>query len=323
MGERAARTPESVARAVDALERLIDGRRVAVLTGAGLSTDSGIPDYRGDGSKPRRTPMTAQRFVSDEADRKRYWAGSALGWKRMRDVQPNAGHVALARLEAAGVVAGVATQNVDSLHQRAGTKRLIELHGHLRTVSCLRCGTPETRESLDARLRQLNPWLPADLDEVPLNPDGDAEVARVDEMVVPACLVCGGMLKPDVVFFGEFVRPENREAAEALVDDADVLLSVGSSLVVNTGRRLIHRARRADKPVAIINRGPTAADHEAELRVEGGTSEVLAALAARLRVPAPARPDLARPGQAPAPARQDPAPARQDPAPARQDPAPA
>ncbi|MGO2112854.1 MAG: Sir2 family NAD-dependent protein deacetylase [Pseudoclavibacter sp.] len=272
----------SVEDAADAIARVIGGRRVAVLTGAGLSTDSGIPDYRGDGSKPRTNPMTAQRFVGDEAARKRYWAGSALGWRRMRDTSPNAGHLALASLERAGVVAGIATQNVDSLHAAAGTVRLIELHGHLRTVSCLACGTPETRESLDARLRALNPWLPRDLDEVPLNPDGDAEVVGVDGMVVPACLVCGGMLKPDVVFFGEFVRPENRMAAEALVDDADVLLSAGSSLAVNTGRRLIHRARRGGKPVAIIKRGPTAADREADLRIEGGTSEVLSVLAARL-----------------------------------------
>lgn len=267
---------------LDDLALLVDGRRVAVLTGAGLSTDSGIPDYRGDGSRPRRQPMTAQRFLADGEARKRYWAGSALGWMRFNAARPNPGHLALAALERAGVVTGIATQNVDGLHARAGSRRLVELHGHLRTVTCLACGTSESRASLDARLRAANPWLPTDPDAVPLGPDGDAEFAQIDSMVVPVCTVCGGTLKPDVVFFGELVRPADRAAAEALVDEADVLLSAGSSLVVNTGLRLVHRARRAGTPVAIVNRGETAADALADVRLEGGTSELLAALAERL-----------------------------------------
>lgn len=267
---------------IDDLARLVEGRRVAVLTGAGLSTDSGIPDYRGDGSKPRRAPMTLQRFEATEDARRRYWAGSALGWVRMGRARPNAGHAALVDFERAGVVAGIATQNVDSLHLEAGSTRVVELHGHLRTVSCMWCGASESREALNARLLGDNPWLPTDPEEVPLNPDGDAEISGVDRLVVPACLRCGGVLKPDVVFFGEVVRAEHRRAAEQLVDEADVLLSAGSSLVVNTGRRLIHRARRNGTPVAIVNRGPTEADHEADLRLEGGTSELLAELAARL-----------------------------------------
>lgn len=267
---------------VDALARLLRGRRVAVLTGAGMSTDSGIPDYRGDGSRPRRQPMTVQRFVESEAARRRYWAGSALGWARIDRAEPNAGHLALAALERVGAVVGVATQNVDSLHARAGTNRVVELHGSLRTVSCLACGSTEARESLDARLHAANPWLPTDPDSVPLNPDGDADIEHVDDVVVPSCTACGGVLKPDVVFFGEFVRPDDRAAAEAMVDEADVLLSAGTSLVVNTGRRLVHRARRDGKPVAIVNRGETAADAQADLRVEGGTSDVLSALASRM-----------------------------------------
>lgn len=267
---------------LDELARLLSDGRAAVLTGAGMSTDSGIPDYRGDGSRPRREPMTVQRFLGDEAARRRYWAGSALGWVRMDRAQPNAGHEALAALEHAGVAAGIATQNVDSLHARAGSRRVVELHGHLRTVSCVRCGHVESRASLAARLRAANPWLPADPESVPLNPDGDAEIDNVDALVIPVCTVCGGTLKPDVVFFGELVRPENREAAEALVDEADSLLVAGSSLVVNTGLRLVHRARRQGKPVSIINRGATAADELATVRVEGGTTEALAGLAERL-----------------------------------------
>lgn len=290
MIDEAAEVAESspdVARQLDELEGVVAGRSVAVLTGAGMSTDSGIPDYRGDGSRPRRQPITVQRFLDDELARRRYWAGSALGWVRMNRARPNAGHFALAAMEAAGAVAGVATQNVDSLHAEAGSRRVVELHGHLRTVSCLDCGASESRASLDARLRASNPWLPRDPDSVPLNPDGDAEIHGADGLLVPVCLVCGGMLKPDVVFFGEFVRPEHRDRAQALVDEAEVLVTAGSSLIVNTGRRLVHRARRLGKPVVVINRGPTAADDEADLRLEGGTSELLAAMSLRLTSDAP------------------------------------
>lgn len=262
-----------------ALVELLRDRPTAVLTGAGLSTDSGIPDYRGDGSKPRRSPMTFQRFVASEDARRRYWAGSSMGWLRFARSRPNDGHVALADLERAGVVTGIATQNVDGLHRRAGSQRVLELHGSLDTVSCLDCGTRFPRAEVDVRLREVNPWLPTDPDLVPLNPDGDAEFAEIDRFVVPPCPVCGGILKPDVVFFGEFVRPETTTAAEALVDEADALLVAGSSLVVNTGVRLVHRAKRRGIPVGIVNRGPTETDALADVRIEGGTSEVLRALA--------------------------------------------
>lgn len=273
----------------DALAALLAGRRTAVLTGAGLSTDSGIPDYRGDGSKPRRNPMTFHRFVSSEDARRRYWAGSAMGWLRFARAQPNAGHLALADLQHAGHVDGIATQNVDGLHRRAGTTGLVELHGSLDTVTCLDCGTTIPRAAFDALLRERNPWLPDDPDAVPLNPDGDAEFTEIDTFVVPPCPVCGGMLKPDVVFFGEFVRPEVTRAGERLVDRSDALLVAGSSLAVNTGVRLVHRAKRAGLPVAIVNRGPTAVDALADVRVEGGTSDVLASLAEAL-TGAPPRP---------------------------------
>lgn len=263
---------------IEALTRLLRGRRTAVLTGAGLSTASGIPDYRGDGSRPRTQPMTVQRFLAAEEARKRYWAGSAIGWARMRRATPNAGHRALANLERSGIVAGIATQNVDSLHTAAGSRRVVELHGHLRTVSCLACGTSEPRESLDARLRRQNPWLPADPDSVLTRPDGDADITGVERMIVPACLACGGLLKPDVVFFGELVSVANRAAAEALVDEADAVLAVGTSLVVNTGLRLVHRARRAGLPIAIVNRTPTAADAVADVHLEADASEVLTAV---------------------------------------------
>lgn len=269
---------------LDALASLLQGRRVAVLTGAGMSTDSGIPDYRGDGSRPRTNPMTVQRFLETAEARQRYWAGSAVGWQRIRDARPNAGHLALARLERAGVVTGIATQNVDSLHSAAGSQRVVELHGHLRTVSCVTCGRSEPRASLDARLRAENPWLPADPATVAIRPDGDADLAGLERMRVPACRACGGVLKPDVVFFGEFVDPQQRAAAEALVDEADAVLAVGTSLVVNTGLRLVHRAKRAGLPVGIVNRTPTPADEQAAVRVTGGASAVLTALADRLSV---------------------------------------
>ena len=266
----------------DALAELLASRRTVVVTGAGLSTDSGIPDYRGDGSRPRSTPMTIERFLGDEASRQRYWAGSALGWRRMAAAAPNDGHRALAALERAGRVSGIATQNVDGLHGKAGSQRVTELHGHLRTVSCLACGRVETRDHLDARLRAANPWLPRSLHEAPMRPDGDAEIERVAELKVPVCEVCGGMLKPDVVFFGELVRPADRAAAEALVDASEALLVAGSSLVVNTAVRLVHRAERAGLPVAILNRTPTPLDDRADVVVRAGATETLTALAGRL-----------------------------------------
>lgn len=262
------------------LAELLRTHRAAVLTGAGMSTDSGIPDYRSPG-RPVRTPMTWQEFSESEERRRRYWAGAAVGWPKFDRARPNAGHLALAALERDGEVTGVATQNIDSLHTLAGSRHVIELHGHLRSVRCTSCGTIEPRDSLLARMRAANPMLREIDGDLEANPDGDAAIpaALVDSFRIPVCLVCGGMLAPNVVMFGQLANGRDTAAAAELVDGSEALLVIGSSLAVNTGVRLVHRARRAGKPVAIVNRGPTAADGLAAIRIEGGASAVLERLA--------------------------------------------
>jgi len=267
---------DAVRRAVDALA----GRRVAVLTGAGVSTDSGIPDYRGAGT-PVRTPMTAQQFLSSDAARQRYWVGSHLGWRAFAAAQPNGGHAALAALERAGIATGVITQNVDGLHVRAGSRRVVELHGTMRRVGCTHCGQVFDRRDLAVRVEADNPWITVP-DGVALGPDGDVLPHSSDGFVVPECSVCGGVLKPDVVFFGEFIPPEKFREAEQLVHASEALLVAGSSLVVNSGIRLVERARRRRLPVVIVNRGETRADARATVKVEAGTTETLQALAGAL-----------------------------------------
>lgn len=265
---------------LDAALGLMRGARVAVLTGAGVSTDSGIPDYRGEGA-PVRTPMTFQAFLASEPARKRYWAGSHLGWRNFGSAQPNTGHVALADLEAGDVVSGIVTQNVDGLHRRAGSRHVVELHGGMDRVLCLTCGQHYARQAIADRLAELNPAI--DLDTaIRLRPDGDVEVDDVDAMVIPACTVCGGILKPDVVFFGEFVPADTYQAAAALVQGADTLLVAGSSLVVNSGVRLLELARRRRMPIIVVNRGITKGDSRAAVKIDAGTSETLAAMAAAL-----------------------------------------
>lgn len=269
---------------LSALETAVDvlrGRSIAVVTGAGVSTDSGIPDYRGEGA-PVRTPMTIQDFLSDEEHRRRYWAGSHLGWRRFTSVEPNAGHRALASMEATGAVIGVLTQNVDGLHRRAGSRRVVDLHGAMGQVRCLECGQFFARESVAARLAAANPWLDS-ASEVELAPDGDVVTEHLDGFVIPVCTVCGGVLKPDVVFFGELIPSERFHAAAAVVRVADSLLIAGSSLVVNSGIRLLDIASRRNIPVVIINRGPTRGDKRATVRLEAGTSETLVAIAQRLQ----------------------------------------
>lgn len=266
-----------------AFERILEvlsGGVTAVLTGAGVSTDSGIPDYRGEGA-PRRTPMTFQHFLGDDDYRRRYWAGSELGWTRFSTVRPNAGHGALARLEAAGRINGVVTQNVDGLHVRAGSRHVVDLHGSMSRVRCLTCGQEFSRDDVGDRIRSLNPWIVApSADE--LGPDGDVVPERLADFSVPDCSNCGGMLKPDIVFFGEFVPADKFAQASALVDRADALLVAGSSLVVNSGIRLLERARRRRIPALIVNRGETRGDARAEVKLDAGASEVLTALADRL-----------------------------------------
>ncbi|MFT4214031.1 MAG: Sir2 family NAD-dependent protein deacetylase [Microbacterium sp.] len=272
-----AQTASAVARAAIALA----GRHIAVLTGAGVSTDSGIPDYRGQGSRVR-TPMTAQQFLSSDAARRRYWVGSHLGWRAFAGAEPNGGHAALAELEESGIATGVVTQNVDGLHVRAGSRRVVELHGTMRRVQCTHCGQVFDRRDVARRVETDNPWITVP-DAVELGPDGDVLPTSSDGFVVPDCSVCGGMLKPDVVFFGEYIPAVKFQEAERIVASSDALLIAGSSLVVNSGIRLLERARRRRLPIVIVNRGETRADARAAVKIDGGTTEVLRALATALR----------------------------------------
>ncbi|HEX5862096.1 MAG TPA: NAD-dependent protein deacetylase [Nocardioides sp.] len=258
---------------------LLLGRPLVVLTGAGLSTDSGIPDYRGPGSTAR-TPMTIAEFRSGPAARQRYWARSHLGWGRMRGAAPNAGHHALARLDPELLI----TQNVDGLHEQAGSRRLVALHGRISDVTCLDCRTTTTRRALQSRLAEANPGFAERHADVLSRPDGDVELDDTSSFEVPGCNDCGGVLKPDVVFFGENVPAERVERCYAAVDDlADsrgVLLVAGSSLTVMSGFRFVRRAARAGTPVVIVNRGQTRGDELATYKLEAGCSEFLTLLAA-------------------------------------------
>jgi NAD-dependent SIR2 family protein deacetylase len=257
---------------------LLRDRPLVVLTGAGLSTDSGIPDYRGPGA-PTRLPMTYQEFVSGPAARQRYWARSHLGWGRMRGAEPNAGHEALARLGAELLI----TQNVDGLHEQVGTPRLVALHGRVADVVCLDCRTTSARAALQERLTDLNPGFAERHAAVTSRPDGDVDLEQTADFVVPGCAGCGGVLKPDVVFFGENVPPARvtrcYDAVDALVGLDGALLVAGSSLTVMSGLRFVRRAAKAATPVVIVNRGETRGDPLATVRVEAGCSEFLTALA--------------------------------------------
>jgi len=265
---------------VEALRALMEGKRVSVLTGAGCSTESGIPDYRGpQGSLKKRSPMRYQEFMKDAQARQRYWARSLVGWSRFAESRPNAGHHALARLEAAGVVTGLVTQNVDGLHGQAGSTRVVELHGSLHRVRCRQCGGTRGREDFQRELVALNPESPSWGAE--LAPDGDAELspALIAHFEVPPCRACGGILKPDVVFFGENVPLPTVEAARMRITEADVLLVVGSSLEVFSGFRFVRAAAEQGMPIAILNQGPTRGDALASLRLDAAAGETLEALA--------------------------------------------
>lgn len=265
---------------IDRAAELLNGKLISVLTGAGISTDSGIPDYRGEGAAVRN-PMTFQQFQGAPGFRKRYWAGSHVGWKRFVASAPNDGHSALAEFERRGVSNGVITQNVDGLHLQAGSTRVVDVHGSIDRARCLRCGQYYARTPLAQRIDELNPWL-EESESHTLNPDGDAEVHDVDAFVIPECTVCGGMLKPDVVFFGEFVPTRKFQLASSLVDQSEALIVAGSSLVVNSGIRLVERALRKKIPLVIINRGTTKADRRADVKLDGGASVILRELLERL-----------------------------------------
>ncbi|MHB1169032.1 MAG: NAD-dependent protein deacetylase [Longimicrobiales bacterium] len=262
---------------------LLRNRRIVVLAGAGMSTESGIPDYRGAGTPTRRAPVQYQEFVRSDSARARYWSRSTIGWPRMRDAQPNAAHHALARMEQADHIAGLITQNVDGLHHAAGSRRVVELHGSLAHVRCIACGTQVSRDEFQQQLLTLNAdWPPLRFPEtVELRPDGDAELPAeaIADFQVPACDVCGGIMKPDVVFFGENVAGDVLREAWSVFESGDVLLVTGSSLAVYSGRRFIDRATRDGVPIAVVNRGPTRADEVAAVKVDGTLGVVLPALA--------------------------------------------
>jgi len=266
------------------LARLIGQGGVLVLSGAGLSTESGIPDYRGPSGafKRNHTPMTYQAFTRDPASRHRYWARSFLGWRQMQVAEPNEGHRAVARLQRTGVLNGVITQNVDGLHQAAGAQDVLELHGALARVICLDCGDLTARQRLDERLRAANPDFHAQADQV--NPDGDVDLP--DEVLsgftMVDCERCGGMIKPDVVFFGETVPRRRVDRSFDLVDGAGCLLVLGSSLTVMSGFRFVLRAAKLGTPVVIVNQGETRGDRHAAVRIDEPLGVVLPRLADRL-----------------------------------------
>lgn len=263
----------------DRLRQFIEGhRRIFVLTGAGCSTASGIPDYRDDnGEWKRRPPVMFQAFRSQDEVYRRYWARAYAGWARFNTAAPGAAHRALAAWERRGTLARLVTQNVDGLHQRAGSRAVIDLHGRLDVVVCLDCRARTSREALQAILADANPhWTAAAV----VAPDGDADIdaALVASFTPPACPACGGRLKPDVVFFGENVPPARYEDARAALADADALLVAGSSLMVFSGFRFAKQAHEAGLPIAIVNRGRTRADDLATIKVEDDVGTVLSAV---------------------------------------------
>lgn len=243
------------------------------LTGAGMSTDSGIPDYRGPGSVDRK-PMTYQEFVSGPEARRHYWARSYVGWSRMHRAEPNAGHLALARLQQAGVCRGLITQNVDGLHERAGSPAYA-LHGRIAEVVCLGCRVQTSRETLQHRMAELNPGWLAQHGDVADRPDGDVELSETAGFLVPDCDRCGGALKPDVVYFGENVPKPRVQRCYDLVDTAPAVLVLGSSLTVMSGLRFVRHAAKRGIPVVIVNRGSTRGDQLATHSLHHGTSEFL------------------------------------------------
>ena len=282
-------TIESATR-LDALVELVSGGGVLVLTGAGVSTDSGIPDYRHpDGRARHASPMTFQRFSGCAEERRRYWARSHLGWQRIARARPNATHRAIVELQRTGHVTGVVTQNVDGLHTAAGSPDVIDLHGRLDAVVCLSCGRRRPRLELALRLDAVNPDFRRSVaDDDRLRPDGDVVLAEevTRRFRVVDCRVCDGVLKPDVVFFGEHVPAQRFRRSLARLDEAASLLVLGSSLMVGSGYRFVTAARRRGLPVAIVTRGVTRGDRHAQVKIDAPLGEVLPALRQRV-APAP------------------------------------
>lgn len=260
--------------------------KLFLLTGAGCSTESGIPDYRDDnGAWKRKPPVTLQAFMGDAHARRRYWARSYIGWSMMARAQPNEAHHALAELERSGRVHLLVTQNVDGLHQRAGSRNVVDLHGRVDGVVCMACGDRSTRAALQRELAVRNPeWTQL---TARVAPDGDADLEHVDFAAfdVPGCAACGGVLKPDVVFFGERVPPDRVAKAMQALHTADAMLVVGSSLMVYSGFRFARAAAQAGKPVAAVNLGRTRADDFLALKVASACGTALSGLAGCLRLP--------------------------------------
>lgn len=289
-GHRQTACASTLSAAID----LLSDRRIVVLAGAGCSTESGIPDYRGsDAELRKRSPIQYGEFVGRSEARTRYWSRSAIGWPRFSAKRPNPAHEALARLEASGAVLGVITQNVDGLHQTAGSRRVVELHGSLASVRCLGCEERSSRDLVQERILALNPGWTERLERRTSNarpasaPDGDAEIPAwaLEGFQVPDCGTCGGMLKPDVVLFGENVPKDRVGQAWRLFEEADALLVVGSSLTVYSGRRFVYRAVRDAVPIVVINMGTTRADDVAAVKVEARLGRVLPRLAQSLTGP--------------------------------------
>jgi NAD-dependent SIR2 family protein deacetylase len=276
---------ERVAR----LAEWVADRGVVVLSGAGLSTESGIPDYRGPSGAARSgTPMTYQTFTRDPVARRRYWARSHVGWRTIGDARPNAGHRSVARLQQLTVVDGIITQNVDGLHQAGGAHGVVELHGNLARINCLDCGSLSPREQHSARLTAANPDFAATASRI--NPDGDVDLADsdLDGFTVVDCADCGGMLKPDVVYFGETVPPDRVSRSFELVSGARTLLVLGSSLTVMSGRRFVLRAAKEGIRVAIVNQGVTRGEPYAGVVVDAPLGVVLPDLVRRIETDSPA-----------------------------------
>jgi len=261
------------------LVELVGRGGVVVLSGAGLSTESGIPDYRGPTGLARGAqPMTYQVFTGDPQARRRYWARSHMGWRQVGDARPNAGHLAVAALQQGGQLSGIITQNVDGLHRAAGATDVVELHGSLHGVVCLNCRDRTRRTALERRLVAANRSWHAGVGQQ--RPDGDVELdeAGIERFCLVDCAVCGGVLKPDVVFFGETVPAERVARCFALVEAASALLVLGSSLTVMSGYRFVRRAARLGLPIAIVNQGPTRGDAAATVRVDAPLGRVLTGL---------------------------------------------
>ncbi|MEX2442722.1 MAG: NAD-dependent protein deacetylase [Alkalispirochaeta sp.] len=276
-------TPVIPAPLIGELAWHLRGRTTTVVTGAGMSTDSGIPDYRGPrGSLKKRSPVTITEFLRSEDNRRRYWARACLGWPFMVERKPNEAHRAVAEMQSAGLFLSLITQNVDGLHHAAGSRRVIELHGGLSQVVCLDCAAHHSRNDIQAQMLTANPgWMDHAAE---IAPDGDAELPRsiTDHFIVPPCPRCGGILKPDVVLFGENVPPPRVAEAFRVVDEGDALLVLGSSLAVYSGFRFADYAVRRGIPLLIVNQGPTRADSIATLKVDARLTSVLQALTDRL-----------------------------------------